>query len=125
VFSDIGRRTVLGRVAAAVAALPVASAQARRKHKKKKKGGKVAFRLVTGCGGNAAPPCACNACEKHAANKIFASEAAVVRAHIKCNCRVETLRLPPATWSALFEPPGLPPVSAVDRRDARVQQILS
>jgi hypothetical protein len=110
------------------AALPAASAQARRKHKnkkKKKKAGQTAFRLVTGCGGNAAPPCACNACEKHAANKIFASEAAVVRAHIKCNCRVEQFTLPAATWSALFQAPGSPPVSAVDKRDPRVQQILS
>jgi hypothetical protein len=112
----VARRTVFAG-AVAVAAVPAVSALARRGHKKHKKTRK-AFRLVTGCRANGG--CSCNACESHAANKLFASQAAVVRAHLGCNCRIDTVQIPRKKWFALFE------VSqAVDRRDPRVQQILS
>lgn len=89
---------------------------------KKKKGKKTALRLVTGC--RADGGCACHACELHAANKLFASQAAVVRAHSGCNCQVDALSLPRAVWEDLFRPPGQPATPAVDKRDPRVQQIL-
>ena len=117
---SFARRTVLGRAAAAMAAVPTVSALARRR--KNKKGTKTAFRLVTGC--RADGGCACHACEQHAANKLFAAKAAVVRAHFRCNCRVDSLSLPRGVWVALFQPPGLPAVTAVDKRDPRVQEIL-
>ena len=113
------RRTVLGRVAAALAAFHALPAAARRKKKRTK----AAFRLVTGC--RADGGCACHACELHAANKLFASQAAVVRAHPGCNCQVDPLSLPRAVWAALFRPPGQPATPAVDQRDPRVQQILA
>jgi hypothetical protein len=139
VFDDIARRAVFGRAAAAATALWAFPAEARRRHKKKNKKKKkkgtnapvlpaadvlTAFVLATGCGTSVVPPCACNACEKHAANKLFASREAVVRAHPKCNCQVEALSLPRGTWLALFQPAGLPATGAVDKRDPRVQQIL-
>ena len=120
VLRSTARRAVLGRAAAALAALPTIPALARRK--KKKKGQKTAFRLVTGC--RADGGCSCHACELHAANKLFAAKAAVVRAHPHCNCRIDEVSLPRGVWAALFQPPGLPAVTAVDRRDPRVQQIL-
>jgi hypothetical protein len=116
------RRTVLGGVAAALAACRALPAAARRK-KPKKKRTKTAVRLVTGC--RADGGCSCHACEKHAANKLFASKAAVVRAHPGCNCQVDALSLPRAVWAALFRPPGQPATPAVDQRDPRVQQILA
>jgi hypothetical protein len=117
---EMARRTVLVRTAAALAALRTVSVEARRKKKKTK----TAFRLVTGCPATKKPPCACNACEHHAANKLFAAKKAVVRAHRGCNCKVDSLDLPSAVWTALFRPPGLPPTQVVDKRDPRVQAIL-
>jgi hypothetical protein len=93
------------------------------RRKKKKKNTKAAFRLVTGC--RADGGCSCHACEKHAANKIFASKAAVVRAHLHCNCRIDEVSFPRGVWTALFQPAGLPAVTAVDKRDPRVQEILA
>jgi hypothetical protein len=124
-FDDIARRTVLVRTAAALAALQALPTEARRRHKhthKKKKGTKTAFILVTGC--RADGGCACHACEQHAANKLFASRDAVVRAHTGCNCQIDTLALPRGKWEALFQPPDLSATTAVDRRDPRVQGIL-
>jgi hypothetical protein len=116
----MARRTVLVRTAAALAALRAVPAEARRKKKTK-----TAFRLVTGCPATKKPPCACNACEQHAANKLFAAKTAVVRAHPRCNCKVDSLDLPSAVWTALFQPPGLPATKVVDKRDPRVQAILA
>jgi hypothetical protein len=125
VLHSTGRRTVFARAAAALAALRAFPAEARHRHKKKKskkKGTKAAFILVTGCAARGG--CACHACQRHAANKLFASRDAVVRAHTGCNCQVDTLSLPRGKWVALFQPPDLPATTAVDRRDPRVQGIL-
>jgi hypothetical protein len=117
----IARRSVLLTAAAAV---PTASALARSKGKKKQKKGnwRKAFRLVTGCRANGG--CSCNACEAHAANKLFASQAAVVRAHEGCNCVVEAVFLKRGVWVALFGPPAHPTTPVVDKRHAEVQEIL-
>jgi hypothetical protein len=119
VHFNTGRRPLLASAAAALAAVPGMPALARRK----KKNTKAAFRLVTGC--RADGGCSCHACEKHAANKIFASKSAVARAHIGCNCRIDEIALPRGIWTALFRPAGLPATEAVDKRDPRVQEILA
>jgi len=122
----VARRVVLARAAAALTALPAASAvaanQAKTQKKKKTKTLK-AFRLVTGCKEHGG--CACNACQAHAANKLFASQTHIVRAHTGCNYKVEKLNLPRNVWVALFGLPVQPTNLAVDKRDPRVQQILA
>jgi hypothetical protein len=126
VLDDLARRSVFKRASAGLAALWALPAAARNRHKGKKKKKKkhtkasppsTAFVLVPGRQ-------VCNACKQHAANKLFASRDAVVRAHEGCDCQVGTLNLPREVWLALFQPPGLPATSAVDRRDPRVGQIL-
>jgi hypothetical protein len=76
------------------------------------------------CSGTA---CACGACQKHAANKLFASQEAADsgRAHVHCNCSVVEDTLPPDRWRALFGDPARPDVLHVDRRDQRVAQALA
>jgi hypothetical protein len=118
---NTARRPLLAAAAAALATVQGRPALARRK--KKKKNTKAAFRLVTGC--RADGGCSCHACESHAANKLFASKAAVVRAHLHCNCRIDEVSFPRGVWTALFQPAGLPAVTAVDKRDPRVQEILA
>jgi hypothetical protein len=122
----VARRTLLARSAAALAALPVVVRDwhpvAAKPHRPKRPTQK-AFRLVTGCA--AAGGCACHACQQHAANKLFASRDAVVRAHPGCNCQVTTQALPRAIWIALFGPTAQPTTPAVDRRDPRVGPILA
>ncbi len=70
--------------------------------------------------------CACRACYRHAANKIFATARAAQRgrAHRYCNCRVVAMPLPQHTWIALFGQPAHPHTLAVDRRSARTRAIL-
>lgn len=117
----VSRRAALSWAAAAVApvpawvraARPVAANSTSRK----------TFRLATGCG--AAGGCSCNACKSHAANKLFASRADVVRAHHGCNCRVEIMSLPNNIWIALFGLPERPTTTAVDKRDPNVRDILA
>jgi hypothetical protein len=118
----VARRVVLARAAAVFAALPAAPAVAAHNTNDNKKTLK-AFHLVTGC--KAHGGCACNACQAHAANKLFASQTHIVRAHIGCNCKVEKLDLPRNVWVALFGLPAQPTSLAVDKRDPRVQQILA
>ncbi|MFN8593475.1 MAG: hypothetical protein U0031_18610 [Thermomicrobiales bacterium] len=115
---NTARRTVLGGAAAALAAVPVLPALAKR-HKKNTK---AAFRLVTGC--RADGGCSCHACEGHAANKLFATKSAVVRAHLHCNCRIDSVDLQKDLYAALFHPVGLPAVTAVDKRDPRIKEIF-
>jgi hypothetical protein len=122
----VARRTLLARSAAALAVVPVmargALAAAAKPHRPKPPTQK-AFRLVTGCA--AAGGCACHACQQHAANKLFAARADVVRAHPGCNCQVTTQPLPRDIWIALFGLAAQPTTPAVDRRDPRVGQILA
>lgn len=115
------RRRVLGGAAAALAAVPALPALARRHPTKR--GAKTAFRLVTGC--RAEGGCSCHACERHAANKLFATKSAVVRAHVHCNCRIDAVSLQKEIWTALFKPVDLPAVTAVDKRDPRIAEILA
>jgi hypothetical protein len=71
--------------------------------------------------------CACSACQKHAANKLFASREAADtgRAHVHCNCTVVEDVLSPDRWRALFGDPARPDRLAVDRRDQRVARALA
>ena len=122
----VARRVVLVRAAALMAALPAGSAvaaQNAKTQKNKKTKTLKAFRLVTGCKEHGG--CACNACQAHAANKLFATQTHIVRAHTGCNCKVEKLDLPRNVWVALFGLPAQPTNLAVDKRDPRVQQILA
>jgi hypothetical protein len=144
VFRLVGRRAVLAHAAAALAAVPMlargplAAAKANTKTSgktepkanaaaqgkaKSKPASQKAFRLVTGCGVQGG--CSCKACQKHAANKFFASRADVVRAHQGCDCKIETSSLPRDIWVALFGLPERPTTTAVDKRDPRVAEILS
>lgn len=72
-----------------------------------------------GCG-------ACLACEKHAANKLFATHTAadMGRAHANCDCRIVTSTLDYAVWVRLFGPPRHITRNQVDRRWAWVQAVL-
>jgi len=76
------------------------------------------------CSGTA---CACGACQKHAANKLFASREAADtgRAHVHCNCTVVEGTLPPDRWRALFGDQAQPNRLHVDRRDPNVAQVLA
>ena len=90
--------------------------------------GLAVFRLSTlsnGC--LAGQNCSCNACIKHAENKIFADadRAGAGRAHAGCNCAVVQDTLPEDKWRAVFGDPGNPVRFAADRRDAEVARILS
>jgi hypothetical protein len=145
----ISRRVVLRRAAVAIVAVPALAsgefaADAKSKTRKAPEspakpavaaGSKTAaksksrssslkaFRLVTGCGVNGG--CSCKACQAHATNKFFASRTDVVRAHRGCNCQITTESLPRDTWIALFGLPERPTTTGVDKRDPRVQEILS
>ncbi|MEA2526204.1 MAG: hypothetical protein QOF73_3431 [Thermomicrobiales bacterium] len=81
-----------------------------------------AFRLV------ACDRCAaCQACRRHAENKLFASVKAADanRAHPGCNCGIaKASPLPRRTWLALFGPPDRPRRLVVDRRRAEVARLL-
>ncbi len=68
--------------------------------------------------------CGCRACLLHSENKIFAGKAALAagRAHAGCLCTPLAIRLPTATFDALFTIPG---VGVVDRRDPQVAAILA
>src|SRR5262245_61110909 len=57
---------------------------------------------ATGCGHGCRY---CNACRRHADNKVFASKAAVFRAHPKCDCVIVQRSLPQGTWTAVFGNP--------------------
>ena len=76
------------------------------------------------CSGTA---CACGACQKHAANKLFASREAADtgRAHVHCNCTVVEGTLSPDRWRALFGDQTQPNRLHVDRRDPNVAQALA
>jgi hypothetical protein len=100
------RRAFLGAVAgtagvalAALIAAPAAAAVAPS----------TAWKLVNG------RHCRCRACRTHAANKIFASEAAALaaRAHPACRCTAVEFELTPASYGTLFHSE-----TSVDRRDA-------
>jgi hypothetical protein len=71
--------------------------------------------------------CACGACQKHAANKLFASREAADsgRAHVHCNCTVVEGTLSPGRWQALFGDKTKPDRLHVDRRDASVARVLA
>jgi hypothetical protein len=89
-------RAALASAAPVLAAIPVLASggpPAAAKAKSHKPATKNAVRLVTGCEANVG--CACHACQQHAANKVFASRADVVRADQGCNCQVRTLAVSP------------------------------
>ena len=71
--------------------------------------------------------CACSACQKHAANKLFASREAADsgRAHVHCNCTVVEDTLSPDRWRTLFGDRARPNRLHVDRRDPTVAQVLA
>lgn len=75
---------------------------------------RTVFKLDPGCAG-----CSCNACEKHAAAKLFADVSAVRRAHLGCNCAIVQGELHDGTYKALFAHGA-----EVDRRNVRVRSIL-
>ncbi len=68
----------------------------------------------------------CNACQGHAANKLFASFAAADggRAHPGCDCEVVEEAMARNTWTALFGAPQRPRTESVDKRHEWVQAIL-
>lgn len=73
---------------------------------------------------------ACNACQSHAKNKLFASRKAAEdehhRAHPGCRCGVKRGRkLPHDVWHDLFHPQRGNDHVMVDKRDPRVKRILS
>lgn len=71
---------------------------------------------------------ACNACVRHAANSLFATDADADanRAHAGCTCTVARgPRLPADTWRTLFGDPSAPVRGRVDRRAAWVAQALA
>lgn len=67
--------------------------------------------------------CVCNACHRHAANKIFASEAdaGAGRIHICCLCQPVSFTVPGVVAAGFFDAG----VVSVDRRWASVAAILS
>ncbi len=70
--------------------------------------------------------CACNACYGHTA-KLFPSATAADenRAHVFCNCDIETAgMLPYAKWVALFGEPRHILRPSADTRDRKVAAIL-
>lgn len=80
------------------------------------------FRLVA-CDSCAA----CQACVRHAENKLFASVKAADanRAHAGCNCGIANdTPLPRRTWIRLFGPVKHPDRLVVDRRNAEVAELL-
>jgi hypothetical protein len=46
--------------------------------------------------------CACSACKKHAANKLWGDVSKIRRAHKGCNCGVVQKQLHEGTYNALF-----------------------
>jgi hypothetical protein len=66
--------------------------------------------------------CVCNACHRHAANKIFASEADAVagRIHICCLCQPKSFTVPGVVAATFFDDG----VVSVDRRWASVAPLL-
>jgi LPXTG-motif cell wall-anchored protein len=66
--------------------------------------------------------CVCNACHKHAANKIFATEAAAAagRIHICCLCQPVPFTIPAAVGTEFFDDGTV----SVDRRWAAVTALL-
>jgi hypothetical protein len=127
------RRGFLARALAAgaaglAAALPASGAFAARKKQ-------AVYVLDPRPGGTRPDGCgscaSCNACIKHGANKLFASEAAADanRAHPNCNCEIRPAgELPTAVFTALFGHPhpkgGPTQTGAVDRRHQRVAILL-
>jgi hypothetical protein len=72
---------------------------------------------------------ACNACQSHAKNKLFANKKAAEkerhRAHPHCRCGVKRGRkLSRGTWRDLFRPESGKRFAVVDKRDPRVRRIL-
>lgn len=70
---------------------------------------------------------ACNACQAHAKNKLFASKEAAKqhRAHPGCRCGVKRGRkLSRSKWQDLFRPSDDKKVEVVDKRHPRVRRIL-
>ena len=112
------RARFVARVAAlgAVVLLPACGGKARS-------GPVTAYTLSTGCGEGA---CACNACKKHAANKLFASSEAadLRRAHPHCNCTIGETTLPRSQWERLFGSEDDVERESVDRRADWVTEIL-
>jgi hypothetical protein len=72
---------------------------------------------------------ACNACQSHAENKLFANKDAAEkekhRAHPGCRCGVKRgRRLSREDWHDLFRPDSDEKRVVVDKRDPRVRRIL-
>jgi len=72
---------------------------------------------------------ACNACQSHAKNKLFADKDAAEkerhRAHPGCRCGVKRGRkVSREEWRDLFRPHGDKKLVVVDKRDPRVHRIL-
>jgi hypothetical protein len=76
------------------------------------------------CDGSAGA-CACKACYGHT-NKLFPSASAADnnRAHLYCNCGVESGAIPYSKWVALFGEPDHILRDSVDLRDPQVAAIL-
>lgn len=71
---------------------------------------------------------ACNACHKHAKNKMFATRRAADRhrAHKGCKCKVVPGgKLEVSVWAELFDGLDNPKRRAVDRRKKGIKKILS
>lgn len=71
---------------------------------------------------------ACNACHKHAKNKLFATRRAADRhrAHKGCKCKVVTGgKLEVSIWAELFNGLDNPKRRTVDRRKKGIKKILS
>jgi hypothetical protein len=69
------------------------------------------------CGGCSS----CNACIKHAENKLFATSAAADngRAHPNCDCAIVHQQVKYSSWVALFGSPSNPRHLSRDRRERR------
>jgi hypothetical protein len=116
----LDRRTVLAGVGASVAAfllgLPVLASAANRV---------PVWRLdaVHSAGPGAySPGCTgCQACRKHALNRVFATKEAAAkgRAHEGCNCKVVRGSLSAADYAAIFGSADAPTSTVYDRRWAK------
>ena len=126
------RRTFLARAGALIAAVAVPVACGGKKaatSTAETTGGRAVpmYLLSTSDGKCTGAACACSACGKHAANKLFATREAADtgRAHAHCNCTILEETLPADRWRTLFGDPARPDRLHVDRRDQRVAQALA
>ena len=124
------RRAFLGRAGSllALAAISVACGGKKKVTSTSATGSTLAvFLLSTADAKCTGARCACGACQKHAANKLFSSRetADANRAHAHCNCTVVEDRLPAERWRALFGDPAKPDRDHVDRRDSSVAKAFA